>query len=147
MRLADILREKPHRLVWLPPTATAPEAAALMKDEAVGAVLVCDEAGRALGLVSERELALALVADGAAVFRRRLSELMSVGGPTATPGDSLQAVMRVMTERRARHVPIVEDGVVVGVVSIGDVLKSRLAEKVQEIAVLQDLARSAWLAA
>jgi CBS domain-containing protein len=61
--------------------------------------------------------------------------------PTASPADPIQDVMRTMTERRARHLPVVENGRVIGVVSIGDVMKSRLSEKIQENAVLQDLAR------
>lgn len=142
MRLSDILRQKPSRLIAVPPMATALDAAALMKSERVGAVLVLDAAGRLWGLVSERELALALSTYGAALVRRRVAELMSVGGPTARPDDSVSDTMLVMTQRRARHVPILDGEIVVGLVSTGDLLKARLAETVQEIAVLQDLARA-----
>ncbi|HEX4740094.1 MAG TPA: CBS domain-containing protein [Caulobacteraceae bacterium] len=141
MRLFEILRDKPFRLIALPPTATALEAASVMKAEHVGAVLVLDDVNRLLGLVSERELVLGMAADGVALLRRRVSEVMSVGGPTARPNDSVTHVMRTMTERRARHVPVLDGDAVVGVVSIGDVLKARLAEKVEENAVLQELAR------
>jgi CBS domain-containing protein len=142
MRLSEILSHKPFRLIALPPSATALDAATLMKDEHVGAVLVLDAAGRLQGLISERELALAIATHGAALLRRRVAELMVVGGPTARPGGSVVDAVWARTELRARHVPILEDERVVGVVSIGDLLKARLAEKVQENAVLQELARA-----
>jgi CBS domain-containing protein len=141
MRLFEILREKPFRLIALPPTATALDAATVMRAEEVGAVLVLDDASRLLGVVSERDLVLGVAAEGATLLRRRAAEVMSVGGPTARPSDSVVHVMRTMTERRARHVPVLDGDAVVGVVSIGDVLKARLAEKVQENVVLQELAR------
>jgi CBS domain-containing protein len=142
MRLSEILRDKPFRLIALPPSATALEVATLMKDEHVGAVLVLDAAERLQGLVSERELALALATHGAALLRRHVGELMSVGGPTARAEDSVLDAMRAMTERRARHVPILDGETVIGVVSIGDLLKARLVEQARENAVLQELARA-----
>ena len=143
MKLSDILRERPRRLVSLPPSATAIEAAALMKAESVGAVLVRDDRGRLLGVLSERNLALAIAARGARLFRSRIDELMSVARPTAAPDDAVRDVVRVMTERRARHIPVLEGETVVGIVSVGDLLKARLAEKIEENAVLLDLARVA----
>jgi CBS domain-containing protein len=141
MRLNEVLRNKSDHVVILPPTASVTQASALMKLERVGAVLVCD-GGRILGILSERDLAVAVSELGSHLFSLRISELMSVDVPTAAPGDAVIDVMRMMTEKRARHVPVVDGGSVVGMVSIGDVLKSRLAEKIQENAVLQDLARA-----
>jgi CBS domain-containing protein len=142
MRLSEVLRSKPVRIVSLPPSASAVEAAALMKEEEVGAVLICDARRRIVGILSERDLAVAIAAYGPDLSRQRVSELMSVGGPTASPEDSVQDAMRTMTERRARHMPVIDGEAVVGVVSVGDLLKSRLVEKNQENAVLQDLARA-----
>ena len=142
MRVSELLREKPERVVSLPPTARPNEAAALMRREKVGAVLISDDGGRILGILSERDLALAVATHGPSLFDQQVAELMSVNVPTARRGDAVRDVMRVMTERRARHVPVVDGGVVLGVISIGDVLKSRLAETVQENAVLHDLARA-----
>jgi CBS domain-containing protein len=142
MRLSEVLSSKPDRLVTLPPTAPVADAAALMRREGIGAVLVCDKLRRVLGVLSERELALSIDAWGEELFELCVGEMMTVGAPTASPADAVQNVMRIMTEQRVRHMPVIEDGVVVGIVSIGDVLKSRLAEKVQENAVLQDLARA-----
>jgi CBS domain-containing protein len=141
MRLSEVLRGKPDRLVTLPPTAPIKQASMLMKREGVGAVLVCDERRRVLGVVSERDLALAVVALGQSMFELSVGDLMSQDPPTASPDDAVQSVMRVMTEQRARHMPVVEDAVVVGMVSIGDLLKSRLAEKIYENEVLLDISR------
>ena len=142
MKVSAILRERPRRLVSLPPTATAVEAAAVMKSENVGAILVRDDRGRLLGVLSERNLALAIATRGARLFRSRIGELMSVGKPTVGPDDAIRDVMRVMTERRARHMPVLEGETLVGLVSVGDLLKARLAEKTEENAVLQELARA-----
>lgn len=141
MRLSDLLRGKPERVVTLPPTASVAHAAALMKTEGVGAILICDDRRRVLGVLSERELALAIAHVGRDLFSLRAGELMAVDVPTASPSDSVQSVMRIMTEQRARHLPVLDGGKIVGVVSIGDIVKSRLAEKIQENAVLQDIVR------
>jgi CBS domain-containing protein len=142
MRLSEVLREKPQRVVSLPPSATAADAAALMEAERVGAVVVRDYRGGLLGVVSERDLAIGIAAHGEALSRVRVGALMAVDVPTASPGDAVRDIMRTVTERRARHVPVLEGETVVGVVSVGDLLKARLAEKNQENAVLQDLARA-----
>jgi CBS domain-containing protein len=141
MRLQDVLRDKPDHLVTLPPKASVSQASALMRTERVGAIVIC-EGERILGILSERDLALAISELGRDLFGRCVGELMTVDVPVAASGDAVTDVMRTMTEKRARHIPVVDGETVVGMVSIGDVLKSRLAEKVQENAVLQDLARA-----
>ena len=142
MRVSDILRSKPRRIVSLPPSASAAQAAAMMHQEKIGAVLVRDQNGQVLGLLSERELALAIAIRMPDLFRHRIGEIMTIATPSVTPEDSVQDVMRLMTDRRVRHLPVMQDGAVVGLVSIGDILKSRLEEKAQENAILQDLARA-----
>jgi CBS domain-containing protein len=141
MRLNEVLRNKPDHVVILPPKASVSQASALMMTERVGAILVC-EGARILGILSERDLAVAISVRGPELFGLQIGDLMSVDAPTAAPDDAVTDVMRMMTEKRARHVPVVDSKGVVGMVSIGDVLKSRLAEKIQENAVLQDLARA-----
>jgi CBS domain-containing protein len=141
MRLKDVLRSKPDHVVTLPPSASLTKASNLMRLERVGAILIC-EGQRVLGILSERDLALAIAELGPDIFSRTVGDLMTVDAPTAAPTDAVIEVMRMMTEKRARHVPVVDGVSLVGVVSIGDVLKSRLAEKIQENAVLQDIARA-----
>ena len=142
MTLYEILRGKPARIVSLPPSATAAQAAALMKAERVGSIVVTDENRRMVGVLSERHLALAIATRGARLSRTPVGELASLAAPTASEGDSVRDVIRTMTEGHARHIPVLEGGAVVGVISIGDLMKARLAEKSQENAVLQDLARA-----
>ena len=141
MRLKDVLRSKPDHVVTLPPSASLTKASNLMRLERVGAILIC-EGQRVLGILSERDLALAIAELGPDIFNRNVGDLMTVDAPTAAPTDAVIEVMRMMTEKRARHVPVVDGATLIGVVSIGDVLKSRLAEKIQENAVLQDIARA-----
>jgi CBS domain-containing protein len=138
MRLQDVLRGRPDQVVILPPKASLSQASALMMLERVGAILVC-EGGRILGILSERDLAVAIAVRGPELFGLCVSELMSVNVPRAAPSDAVSDVMRTMTEKRARHVPVVDGEAVLGLVSLGDV---RLAEKIQESAALQDLARA-----
>lgn len=142
MRVSDVLRGKPHRIVSLPPSASAAQAAAMMHQEKIGAVLVCGPKGQVLGVLSERELALAIAIRMPDLFRHRIGELMTIATPSVAPEDAVQDVMRLMTERRVRHVPVVQDGSLVGLISIGDILKSRIEEKAQENAILRDLAQA-----
>jgi CBS domain-containing protein len=78
---------------------------------------------------------------GAAVLDYPVGEIMVSDGPVVLPADSIQHAMAVMTHVRVRHLPVVDDGKVTGLISIGDVVKSRLNEKIEENAVLQDMAR------
>ena len=142
MRVSEILNNKGSAVVSLPPTASLLQAAALMKRETVGAILIRNSRGQVLGVLSERDLAVAIAELGHNIFSYPVGELMSASVPTAKPGDSVRDVMRIMTERRARHIPVVDAGDVVGIISIGDVLKSRLDEQSQENAVLHDMARA-----
>jgi CBS domain-containing protein len=142
MRLLEILRGKPRRIVSLPPTATTLEAARVMAAERIGAVVVLEESGRLAGVLSERDLALGIASHGARLLKTRIGRLMTVGGPTASPKDTVAEVVRLMTRERARHVPVLDGARLVGVVSVGDLLKARLGENTEENAVLQDLARA-----
>jgi len=138
MRLQEVLRAEPDHVVTLPPKASLSQASALMMLERVGAIPVC-EGGRILGILSERDLAVAIAVRGPELFGLCVGELMSLNVPRATPSDTVSDVMRTMTQTRARHVPVVDGESVVGVMSLGDV---RLAEQIQENAALQDLARA-----
>jgi CBS domain-containing protein len=146
MRISQILQAKRQDLVSLPATATLRGAIELMKREHVGAVLVLDDERRLLGVLSERDIVHSLDPESVDPFERPVLEGMRRGGPVASAQDTVQWVMQMMTATRARHVPIVEWGRVIGIVSIGDIVKSRLDEKTQENTVLQDLARARVIA-
>jgi CBS domain-containing protein len=146
MRVSQILSAKRLNIVSLSPSASIGTAIGLMKSEHVGAVLVIDEDGRLVGVVSERDVVHALASDPAGLLERAVIEILRKDGPVAALQDTVQSVMEVMTATRTRHVPVVQYGRVIGIVSIGDIVKSRLDEKTQENAVLQEIARAQFLA-
>jgi CBS domain-containing protein len=141
MRISDILKDKNHRLVTMPGSAPIAEAVSRMHAEQVGALIVRSANGRLLGVLSERDVVLGLDIYGAALLGMSVDDVMTLAVPTAAPSDSISDAMKVMTDRRARHLPVVEDDIVVGLVSIGDITKYRLAEKTEENNVLQDMAK------
>lgn len=141
MRISDILKDKNHRLVTVAGSAPIGEAVSRMHAERVGALIVRSGGGRLLGILSERDLVLGLDIHGAELFAMSVDDVMTLDVPAAAPTDSIAEAMKVMTDRRARHLPVIEDGIVVGLVSIGDITKYRLAEKTEENSVLQDMAK------
>jgi CBS domain-containing protein len=140
MRIRQILQSKRLDVVVIAPDSTIHAAINLMKQERVGSLVVIDSDRRLLGVLSERDVIHSLATEGADVLRRDVGSIMRTDGPVATVEDTVQFAMQVMTERRARHVPIVNGGRIIGVVSVGDIVKSRLSEKIQENGVLQDIA-------
>jgi CBS domain-containing protein len=145
MRISEILRSKRSDVVVISPDATIRSAIAVMTRELVGALVVVDDDQHLLGVVSERDIIHNLDLEGTDVMGTLVRRVMRTDGPVATLEDSVLSVMEVMTAARARHVPIVKYGRAIGIVSIGDVVKSRLDETMQENSVLQDIARVHWL--
>ena len=145
MRISQILRTKRADVVIIAPDATIRSAVDLMTRERVGALVVVDEEQRLLGVVCERDIIQNLDFEGADLMGTLVCKVMRTDGPVANLEDTVRSVMEVMTAARARHVPVVEYGRPIGIVSIGDVVKSRLDETIQENSVLQDIARVHWL--
>jgi CBS domain-containing protein len=141
MRVGQILRTKRPDVVIISPDAAVRSAVALMRQERVGALVIVDSDRHLLGVISERDIVHGLASEGAALLQTPVRDVMQTNGPVATIEDSVQSVMQAMTASRARHVPIVDGDQMIGIVSIGDVVKSRLDEKIQENDILQDLAR------
>jgi CBS domain-containing protein len=141
MRVEEILRSKNAGLVTVSPDISVRRAAAMITDQHVGMLLVVDTRQGFIGMLSERDVVRCITTRGENALASPVRAAMSSARVVATPEDSVAAVMREMTDRRARHVPVLSEGKLVGVVSIGDILKSRIAEKDQEAAVLRDLAR------
>ena len=146
MRIQDILREKSAELVGISASASIREAAAMMTEKQVGMLLVLDARGRLAGFLSERDVVRFVATRGEGVIASRVEAAMADITLVAHPNDPVTGLMRDMTEKRARHVPVISEGKLVGVVSIGDILKSRIAEKDQETAVLRDIARLSLVA-
>jgi CBS domain-containing protein len=123
MTIATVLATKGHRVVTIHPEHTVRQALAQLAAHNIGA-LVVEEAGRPVGIVSERDIVRTL-AHTEAIFDWPVHRIMTREVIVGTPGDDLDAVAHTMTERRIRHLPVVEGGRLVGIVSIGDVLKAQ----------------------
>jgi len=112
------------------------DAIRLMADKSIGAVLVM-QGQRLVGIVSERDYARKVVLRDRASSSTRVAEIMTTEVVTVDPGDSLEHCMQLMTERRFRHLPVVEAGAVKGVISIGDLVKAVIADQRKDIDQLQ----------
>lgn len=137
MLVADILRDKGNAVVTVTPEVTVDEVVGLMALHGVGALVVSSDGSHVDGLVNERDVVLALAAQGRDSLSWTAGDICRTVTDTR-PGDPIERVMSVMTERRFRHLPVVVDGELHGIVSIGDVVKSRLAELEQEREALTD---------
>ena len=126
MDVAGILRSKGSAVTTAKPDMTTTEAIALLNERQIGALVVSDDGRTLLGIVSERDVVRGLAERGAGFLSCTLAECMASPVVTCSPSDSDRAVMAMMTDRRFRHLPVIEDGALVGIVSIGDVVKSRL---------------------
>jgi CBS domain-containing protein len=146
MLISQILRTKRPGVVVVSPDASIRSAIAAMVRRHVGALVVVDEDQQLMGVVSEREIIQTLDLEGPDLMATVVRSVMRTDVPVATQEDTVRSVMEVMTAARARHVPVVAYGRPIGIVSIGDIVKSRLDETIQENTVLQDIARVRWLA-
>ncbi|HET6480030.1 MAG TPA: CBS domain-containing protein [Actinoplanes sp.] len=138
MRINDILRVKGDRVVTVPPEADVTELLSVLAEHKIGAVIVSRDGAQVDGIVSERDIVRALAARGAAVLSEPVSTIQTTDVRSVTRSAALDEVERLMTERRFRHVPVIEDGALRGVVSIGDVVKFRIDELQTERASLEE---------
>lgn len=140
MRVSDILKSKGSAVKTVEATATIRALAQALKTESVGAMVVKTQAGGVAGIISERDLARGLAQYGGDMASLPVSALMTATVITCAPEDTVATVAKVMTQRRIRHLPVVVDGKLSGLISIGDVLKYRLDEVQLEANVLRDFA-------
>jgi CBS domain-containing protein len=138
MLIAQILAGKSPDVVTTRPDATIAEVAKLLKAKRIGAVVVTDADGGLCGIISERDLARGLADHGAGMLTLRVGDLMTREVSTCSPDDGIDQLMQQMTEGRFRHLPVVADGKMIGIISIGDVVKHRLQELEQEAHMLHD---------
>jgi CBS domain-containing protein len=136
MRITDVLRDKGGSVVSVPPDRTVAELLALLAEHGIGAAVVSGDGSTVDGIVSERDVVRALAERGAAVLGEPVREICTVEVHTVGPEASLEELVRVMTVERVRHVPVLVDGRLTGIVSIGDVVKRRMVELEQERAAL-----------
>jgi len=138
MQVVHILRDKGRDVVTIAPEATMAEAARLLAGKRIGAVIVCDRSGMLAGILSERDIVRALSLANAEALAHEVSEYMTRGVATCCEADSVDDLMEQMTRGRFRHVPVVENGQLAGIISIGDVVKTRIAETVREAQSLRE---------
>jgi CBS domain-containing protein len=128
MRIAEVLKAKPEGgVVTITPDAGVRELIALLAEHNVGALIVSADGDSVDGIVSERDVVRHLHHDGT-VVDNTVRAIMTEVVETAEPETELDAIMEIMTRRRIRHVPVVRDGKLTGIVSIGDVVKHKLSE-------------------
>ncbi|GAA1306616.1 CBS domain-containing protein [Pseudonocardia xinjiangensis] len=139
MKISDILATKGRTVHSVLPWLTVGEVAERLGRLGVGAVLVCDENHAIRGIVSERDIVRALGRDGAALLTKQVSEVMTRHVSTCAPDETVAQAMARMTAGRYRHLPVVVNGELVGMVSIGDLVKNRLKEMELETGVLRDV--------
>ena len=138
MKVHDLLERKGDRIATIDPTASVKDAAALLREEGIGA-LVVSRTGKDLdGILSERDIVRALATDPEGLLERRVADLMTREVKTCGAEDNVTEVMATMTRSRIRHLPVVDDSGLVGIISIGDVVKQRLGELEEETHVLRD---------
>ena len=138
MRITDVLRGKGTQVVTVPPDTKVRRLLDVLAEHGIGAVVVSADGTSVGGIVSERDIVRAFAKRGAAVMSEPVSAIYTADVHTITPDISLDEVMRIMTERRIRHAPVVVDGTLRGIVSIGDVVKNRIDELETERAHLTD---------
>ncbi len=136
MQISTILATKGSTVVTVKPDQTVREAVKLLADKRIGAVVVVDETNRPVGIVSERDIVRVLARNESALSEP-VSRVMTIDVIIARPGDDTKAVSKTMTVKRFRHLPVMDHHELVGIISIGDVVKAQLDEYEGEIETLQ----------
>ncbi|MCO1656920.1 CBS domain-containing protein [Pseudonocardia humida] len=136
MRIADVLRNKGSDVATIPPEATVGSLIAELATHNVGALPVVED-GTLVGIVSERDVVRRLHTGGADLLSGPVRDIMSTSVTTCSPGDAVVDLARIMTTGRFRHLPVLQDGELIGIVSIGDLVKARIDQLESEREQLQ----------
>jgi CBS domain-containing protein len=138
MNVEAILRNKGRNVITVAPDAKVAAAADLLRRHGIGALVVSRDGASVDGILSERDIVHALAEHAGAALNFEVARLMSRRVTTGKPGDSIAELMALMTERRIRHIPVIERGALAGIVSIGDVVKNRLDEVESEASSMRE---------
>ncbi len=133
MTVAAILRHKGQEIASVSPTTRIDQVTTTLAEWRIGAVLVRDSAGQLMGILSERDIVRGLAREGAACLEMTAAQLMTSVLHTVTPSTSTGEAMGLMTNGRVRHLPVLDGGELVGMISIGDVVKAQLDAQSQEV--------------
>ena len=131
--VAAILKHKGYKVTRVDPTATIARVVDVLAEERIGAVLVVDRAEQLLGIVSERDIVRSLAANGARTLEMTAGQLMTRALQVASPATTVAEAMGTMTVGRFRHMPVIERDTLIGLISIGDVVKARIMEQEDEV--------------
>ncbi|HEV7192629.1 MAG TPA: CBS domain-containing protein [Jatrophihabitantaceae bacterium] len=131
MKISDILRHKGSTVVTISPSDAVTALVSQLADHKVGALVVAN-GDTVAGIVSERDVVRRLAERGAAILELTVADIMTTDVVSCDPQDSVDSVAATMTERRIRHMPVISDGGLVGIVSIGDVVLSRIQQLEQD---------------
>lgn len=138
MTVASILKQKPDRLISVGASDSLNDVAAVLTRENIGAVPVLDARGEMIGIISERDIVRQIAREGASVLTRAVSSMMTTTVLCCSPEDSVASTMALMTQRRFRHLPVRSAGRIIGMISIGDVVKRRVEDAESEAESLRD---------
>lgn len=138
MDVKAILRAKGNKVITVEPQVAVAAVVHMLRDEGIGAVVVSDNGKRVLGIVSERDVVMGLAQHGDGLLNRHVSEILTQEVFICKPEDSVKQLMSDMTQKRVRHLPVMDDEELCGMISIGDIVKYRLAEAELETDVLRD---------
>ena len=128
MRVSEVLRRKGADVITVVPDRSVRDLLGLLAEHGIGAVVVSADGAGVDGIVSERDVVRRIHASGAEVLDGPVAAIMTTDVETCAPPDDLEQLMDTMTERRIRHLPVLDDGRLVGIISIGDVVKHRYSE-------------------
>ncbi len=128
MILSDLLRQKSNDIFKIKSTASIADAAIALTDKKIGALLVEDDSGKIAGIISERDIVGGMGPHGADLHDVPVSELMTTKLIKCAPNDTVLEAMALMTDRRIRHLPVFDGDDLVGVISVGDLVKCRISE-------------------
>src|SRR4051812_35165305 len=137
MRIADVLRSKGSAVATISPETTVGQLLAGLAERNIGAMVVLGPDEAVVGIVSERDVVRKLHEHGADILGLPVAEIMTTVVATCTPADSVNSLSALMTNNRVRHIPVLDGGHLTGIVSIGDVVKTRMEELTSEQEQLQ----------
>ena len=138
MRVASLLKTKGSDIVSLRDDQTIGEAVALLCERKIGATVVLDSNGKMAGILSERDIIRGLGVSGGDIGDKPVSSLMTSSVECCAPDDTIDSIMQRMTMGRFRHMPVMQDGNMVGIISIGDVVKNRISDLEHEASAMRD---------
>jgi CBS domain-containing protein len=140
MTIEAILKNKGSNVFTIRPDHSVSDTATLVSNKRIGAVVVCDAKGQVVGMVSERDIVRAIADYGKGALDMSVRNIMTSPAITCAPAETVKKALETMSERRIRHLPVVDQDRLVGIISIGDAIGHRLQQAQYEVDVLRDIA-------